>query len=56
MTLNFKTKAGYRKWLAFGHIHKVFKKTPGHQKITIRGKPHKVFHGFSPNLKGGELE
>lgn len=42
--LHFKTKKGYRKWLAFGWIHGVFKRKPGHQKIVIRGKPHKVKH------------
>jgi hypothetical protein len=43
-TLHFKSKTGYRKWLAAGHIHGYFAKTPGHQKIVIRGKPHKVKH------------
>jgi hypothetical protein len=39
--VNFKSKEGYRKWLAFGHIHKKFH---GKQKVTIRGKPHTVKH------------
>lgn len=43
-TLHFKSKAGYKKYLAYGHIHKVFETTPGNQKIVIRGKPHKVKH------------
>ena len=43
-TKEFKTKAGYQKWLAYGHIHKVFEKTPGHQKIMIHGKTHPVIH------------
>lgn len=44
MALNFKTKEGYRKWTAHGHIHGEFKKAPGNQRITIGGKPHKVMH------------
>lgn len=45
--MNFKSKAGYKKWLAYGHMHvKDFGKTP--QKITIAGKSHKVKHGHSP--------
>lgn len=56
---HFKSKEGYRKWLAYGHIRSkrgldvhagkgrksVFEATPGHQKIVIRGKVHKVKHG-----------
>ena len=42
--LHFKTKKGYMKWLAHGHISGVFEKTPGNQKIFIDGKPHKVKH------------
>jgi len=43
-TLNFKSKEAYRKWLAHGHIHGEFKKTPGNRRIKIRGKVHKVKH------------
>jgi hypothetical protein len=43
-TLHFKSKAAYQRWLAHGHISGKFKETPGHQKIVIRGKPHKVKH------------
>lgn len=42
--MNFKSKTAYKKWLAHGHASGVFKATPGNQKITIRGKPHKVRH------------
>jgi len=42
--MNFKNKDAYRKWLAAGHIHGWFARTPGHQKVTIGGKPHKVAH------------
>lgn len=43
-TLHFKSKENYLKYLAYGQIHGVFKKVPGHQKIYIGGKYHKVMH------------
>lgn len=55
-TLHFKSRAGYRKWLAYGHMRtktgkmakvrsrSVFASTPGYSKIAIRGKFHKVTH------------
>ncbi len=43
-TLHFKNKAGYNRYLAYGHIHKVFENTPGNQRIKIGGKTHKVKH------------
>jgi len=42
--MNFRSKEAYRKWLAYGHIHGIFAKTPGHVKVFIRGRPHKVKH------------
>jgi hypothetical protein len=42
--MNFKTKKDYDKWLSHGHIHKEFERTPGYQRITIGGKPHRVCH------------
>ena len=39
--MNFRSKEAYRKWLAYGHIHGVFKRRRG-VKVYIRGKPHKV--------------
>ena len=44
---HFKSKKAYKKWLAHGHIHGEFKRTPGHQKVYIRGKKHKVKHSES---------
>lgn len=56
MTLHFKSKEAYRKWLAYGHMRtktglkvregrkSLFKATPGYQKIAIGGRPHKVLH------------
>ncbi len=44
--MNFKSMKAYKKWLAYGHMHiKDFGKTP--QKITIKGKPHKVKHKYA---------
>jgi hypothetical protein len=52
----FKSKRAYRKWLAYGHMRtktgklaksprkSIFATTPGHQKVYIRGKLHKVKH------------
>ena len=42
--MHFRSKEAYRKWLAYGHIHGHFERTPGHVKVYIRGKPHKVKH------------
>ena len=44
-TKRFRSKEGYRKWLAYGHIHNKFAEVPGHQMIIIAGKKHKVKHG-----------
>lgn len=41
---NFESKEAYRKWLAYGHIHGVFARTPGHSRVYIRGRPHHVKH------------
>lgn len=42
--VNFSSKAKYKKWLAYGHIHHQFENTPGNQPVTIKGKKHKVKH------------
>lgn len=42
---NFKSEAGYKKWLGFGHANGIFERTPGNQKVSIKGKPKKVKHG-----------
>ena len=42
--MNFRSKKAYRRWLAYGHATGVFAKTPGHVKVYIRGRPHKVKH------------
>ena len=43
-TMHFKSKAAYKRWLAYGHIHGVFEKAKGSQKVIIKGKTHKVKH------------
>lgn len=43
-TKNFKSKEAYKKWLAYGHASGEFAKTPGHQKVKIKGKSKKVSH------------
>lgn len=42
--LNFKSGAAYKAWLAYGHASGEFAKTPGHQKVSIRGKAKDVEH------------
>lgn len=42
-TLHFKSKAGYHKWLSFGHMHGLFR-VPGNQRIVIKGRAVKVKH------------
>ena len=45
-TLNFKSKAAYKRWLSYGHMHvKGFGKTP--VNVKIKGKKHKVKHSRS---------
>lgn len=44
-TLHFKSGKGYKKWVAYGHIHGVMgNKTSGFPKVKIRGRAHKVKH------------
>jgi len=43
-SMNFKSKADYQKWLAFGHMHGAFKKTSGNTPVKIKGKTKKVKH------------
>lgn len=43
--MRFKNKEAYRNWLAYGHATKAFERTPGHQRVMIAGKPHRVKHG-----------
>jgi len=49
-TMNFKSNAAYKKWLAYGHASGEFAKTPGNQKVSIKGKPKKVQHRNGGNM------
>jgi len=42
--MNFRSYESYRNWLAYGHATGVFEKTPGHVKVYIQGKKHRVKH------------
>lgn len=42
--MNFKSNKAYKKWLAYGHASGEFAKTPGHQSVSIKGKPKSVKH------------
>jgi hypothetical protein len=55
--MNFKSKGAYQKWLAYGHASGEFAKTPGHQKVSIKGKSKKVEHQMGGNLYdvGGDI-
>ena len=41
-TINFKSKAKYQKWLAYGHKNNLFDGKG--MNVTIRGKKHVVIH------------
>jgi|Deesub1362A_J573_1020465.scaffolds.fasta_scaffold03079_8 gamma-glutamyl:cysteine ligase YbdK (ATP-grasp superfamily) len=49
--MNFRSWGAYKRWLRYGHATGVFRRTPGHVKVSIRGKPHKVKHS---KRKGGK--
>lgn len=48
--MDFKSKAAYKKWLAYGHASGEFAKTPGHQSVSIKGKKKKVKHENGSDL------
>lgn len=41
---NFKSAGAYKRWLAYGHMHGSFAKSPGNTPVKIQGKPKKVQH------------
>lgn len=41
---NFRNVAAYKKWLAYGHMHGAFKKSPGNTPVKIKGKARRVKH------------
>ncbi len=42
--MHFKSRENYLKWIRYGHATGVFERTPGHVRVYIRGKPHRVKH------------
>lgn len=44
-TLHFKSKSGFRRWTAYGHMHGAMgHKRKGFPTVKIRGKTHRVKH------------
>ena len=57
-SMNFKSPAAYKAWLGYGHASGAFDRTPGNQKVSIQGEPHKVQHAMGGNMypNGGEID
>lgn len=51
--MNFKSPAAYKAWLGYVHATGKAEATPGHQKVSIGGKPHKVQHAMGGELTNG---
>ena len=49
--MNFKSAADYKKWLAYGHMHGTFAKSPGNTPVSIGGKSHVVHHAIRKGMK-----
>ena len=52
--MHFKSKKAYLAWIRYGHATGVFEKTPGHVKVYIKGKPHKVKHARKRKKRKGK--
>lgn len=50
--LDFKTRAGYQKWLAYGHIHGDFERVKGNTIVSIGGKRVYPEHNKGKRRKG----
>ena len=48
--IDFSSVSAYKKWLAFGHASGEFAKTPGHQKVSIKGNKKEVKHKLESGL------
>ena len=48
--IDFSSVSAYKKWLAFGHASGEFAKTPGHQKVSIKGNKKEVKHKLENGL------
>ena len=55
MARNFRSRAAYQRWLAYGHIHGDFARVPGYQRVSIRGKPHHVVHSHRVGLAAASM-
>lgn len=49
-SMNFKSPGAYHKWLGYVHATGLAESTPGNQKVSIGGEPHKVQHAFGGNM------
>lgn len=49
-SMNFKSPGAYNKWLGYVHATGLAESTPGHQKVSIGGQPHKVQHQFGGHM------
>lgn len=52
--MNFRSKAGYRRWLAYGHSKRqgnIMGRTPGNTPVKIRGHAIKVHHSILRKAK-----
>ena len=43
-SMNFRSRRAYGRWLAYGHIHSVFKRRKGNVRVSIRGRRRRVSH------------
>jgi len=50
-SLNFKSSGAYNKWLGYVHANKLAENTPGNQKVSIGGQPHKVNHALGGRMQ-----
>jgi hypothetical protein len=51
-SMNFKSPAAYKAWLGYGHASGAFDRTPGNQKVSIQGEPHRVQHAMGGHCYG----
>lgn len=49
-SMNFKSPGAYHKWLGYVHATGLAESTPGNQKVSIGGQPHKVQHQFGGHM------
>jgi hypothetical protein len=54
-SVNFKSGAAYKKWLAYGHATGVFERTPGNQSVSIKGNQKTVEHAGGGLTRGDDF-